>query len=63
MVRRAGFWRTVAFKAAAATDYDYPMDWDAEQVVAAIAAEVLAADGLNATPAGETMQAEVDDGD
>jgi len=27
----ADFWRDVALKAAAATDYDYPMDWDAEQ--------------------------------
>lgn len=55
MVRRAGFWRTVAFKAAAATDYDYPMNWDAEQRLAAIAAEVLAAGGLNTQAAGETI--------
>lgn len=43
MVDAADFWRTVALKAAEATDYDYPMNWDAEQRLAAIADEVRTA--------------------
>ena len=43
LVDTADFWRAVALKAAAATDYDYPMDWDAKQRLAAIADEVRAA--------------------
>jgi len=54
MVDAADFWRDVALKAAAATDYDYPMDWDAEQVVAAIADEVRTA-RRKAEEAGETL--------
>lgn len=50
----ADFWREVALKAAAAMDYDYPMDWDAEQVVAAIVEEVRTA-RRKAEEAGETL--------
>lgn len=41
----ADFWREVALKAAEATDYDYPMNWDAERRLAEIADEVRAARG------------------
>ena len=54
MVDAADFWRTVALKAAEATDYDYPMDWDAEQRLAAIADEVRTA-RRKAEEAGETL--------
>jgi hypothetical protein len=42
LVDTADFWRAVALNAAEATDYDYPMNWDAEQRLAAIADEVRA---------------------
>ena len=54
MVDAADFWRTVALKAAEATDYDYPMDWDAEQRLVAIADEVRTA-RRKAEEAGETL--------
>lgn len=62
MVRRAGFWRDVALDLADGKADAHP-GTPAEWFVKCAVDRVLAADGLNATPAGETMQAEVDDGD
>ena len=62
MVRRAGFMRDVALDLADGKADAHP-GTPAEWFVKCAVDRVLAADGLNATPAGETMQAEVDDGD
>ncbi len=56
MVRRAGFWRDVALDLADGKADAHP-GTPAEWFVKCAVDRVLAADGLNATPAGETMQA------